>query len=56
MALEKLRFASDYMEGAHESIMEKLVKTNRVKTGGYGEDEYCDSAKEKICAACYPSK
>ncbi|MBQ6645089.1 MAG: low specificity L-threonine aldolase [Clostridia bacterium] len=52
MALEKLRFASDYMEGAHESIMEKLVKTNRVKTGGYGEDEYCDSAKQKIRAAC----
>ena len=48
MTDQKLRFASDYMEGAHESIIEKLAATNRVKTGGYGEDEFCDSAKQKI--------
>ena len=30
MAENKLRFASDYMEGAHESIIEKLVGTNRI--------------------------
>lgn len=52
MADQKLRFQSDYMEGAHESIIEKLVETNRVKTGGYGEDEFCESAKRKIRAAC----
>ena len=45
---KKLRFASDYMEGAHESILQKLMETNRVKTGGYGADEYCEAAKQKI--------
>ena len=40
------------MEGAHPDIMQRLMKTNLVKTAGYGLDEYCDSAKEKIRAAC----
>ena len=52
MVDEKLRFVSDYMEGAHENILQKLVKTNRVKTSGYGTDEYCESAKQKIRLAC----
>ena len=49
---ERLFFASDYMEGAHPDIMQRLMETNLVKTAGYGLDEYCDSAKEKIRAAC----
>ena len=49
---ERLFFASDYMEGAHPAIMQRLMETNLVKTAGYGLDEYCDSAKEKIRAAC----
>ena len=49
---ERLFFASDYMEGAHPAIMQRLIETNLVKTAGYGLDEYCDSAKEKIRAAC----
>lgn len=44
----KLAFASDYMEGAHERIMERLLATNRESTPGYGTDSYCESAKEKI--------
>ena len=40
------------MEGAHISILERLIETNLEKTVGYGEDEYSKSAKEKIKAAC----
>ena len=49
---QSLFFACDYMEGAHPDIMQRLMETNLVKTAGYGLDEYCDSAKEKIRAAC----
>ena len=45
-------FDSDYMEGAHPAIIERLAATNLEQTGGYGGDAYCDSAKEKIKKAC----
>ena len=48
----KLFFASDYMEGAHPAILERLLETNLEHTAGYGLDPYCASAKEKIRAAC----
>ena len=40
-----LHFDSDYMEGAHPSILKKLMDINFEKISGYGEDEYCESAK-----------
>ncbi len=46
-------FDNDYMEGAHPLILQRLVETNMEKTSGYGEDEYCESAKEKIREACH---
>lgn len=48
----KLWFSSDYMEGAHPQIIERLTKTNLEKTAGYGTDEYSEAAREKIRAAC----
>ncbi len=48
----KLSFASDYMEGAHEKIISRLVTTNMEQTDGYGTDEYCEAAREKIRQAC----
>lgn len=45
-------FISDYMEGAHPLILQRLLETNMEKTVGYGLDEYCESAREKIRAAC----
>lgn len=45
-------FDSDYMEGAHPLILQALLRTNMEKTAGYGTDEYCASAREKILAAC----
>lgn len=41
-------FINDYSEGAHESIIEELVKTNRMQTIGYGEDEICEKARNLI--------
>ena len=49
---EKLCFASDYMEGAHPAIMQRLVATNLEQTAGYGQDAYSAAAREKIRAAC----
>lgn len=46
------RFNSDYLEGAHPNILDRLVKTNYEQTPGYGLDPICDSAKEKIRIAC----
>ena len=48
----KLSFSSDYMEGAHPEVLQRLVETNLEQTPGYGTDAYCESAREKIRAAC----
>lgn len=48
----RLYFASDYMEGAHPAIMQKLMETNLEKTVGYGFDPYTEEAKQKIREAC----
>lgn len=47
-----IRFNCDYLEGAHPRIIEKLVETNFVQTPGYGEDEYCERAREVIKEKC----
>lgn len=47
-----IRFNSDYCEGAHPRILEKLVATNMEQTPGYGEDPYCRQAAETIRALC----
>ena len=48
----KLGFSSDYMEGAHPRILERLAETNFEQTAGYGLDPYSEAAKAKIRAAC----
>lgn len=47
-----LCFASDYMEGAHPRIMERLVSTNMEHTGGYGSDPHSEHARDLIRKAC----
>ena len=47
-----LYFACDYMEGAHPSILQRLMETNMCKTSGYGVDPFSVEAKERIRAAC----
>lgn len=43
-----IRFNSDYTEGAHPLILQRLTETNMEQTTGYGEDEYCQKAAELI--------
>ena len=52
MPAEKLNFASDYLEGAHPAILQRLLETNLLRTPGYGTDAFSAAAREKIRAAC----
>lgn len=47
-----LSFESDYNQGAHPEILRRLCETNFETTSGYGTDKFCNTAKEKIKAAC----
>jgi threonine aldolase len=46
------RFNSDYMEGAHPRILARIAAENLKKHPGYGEDDICAAAKQKIRTAC----
>ena len=48
----RLSFASDYLEGAHPLILQRLLETNLMKTPGYGLDDFSESARAKIREAC----
>jgi threonine aldolase len=50
--IEKLHFASDYMEGAHPQVLDALVRTNALSTAGYGQDPFCQKAEQEILQAC----
>lgn len=50
---DMLSFENDYIEGAHPKILERFVHTNLEKLSGYGNDEYCETAREKIKRACH---
>ena len=45
-------FESDYIAGAHPKVLQRLIETNLEQLPGYGGDRYCESAKEKVRAAC----
>lgn len=45
-------FTSDYTEGCHPKLLQALTETNSEQTVGYGEDEYCQEARERIRKAC----
>lgn len=47
-----IRFESDYTEGAHDRILEQLVKTNYEQTPGYGQDMHCENARRHIRRWC----
>ncbi len=47
-----ISFESDYIEGAHPEILRRLSETNFEQLSGYGSDQYTESAKKKIAAAC----
>lgn len=45
-------FESDYNNGVQPEIPHHLFDTNDEQTSGYGNDPYCEQAKEKIRHAC----
>ena len=47
-----LYFSSDYMESGHERIFRRFLETRDEHMTAYGSDRYCESAAEKIRAAC----
>ena len=46
-------FESDYNNGVQPEILHRLFDTNDEQTSGYGNDPYCEQAKEKIRHACH---
>ena len=47
-----IRFNSDYLEGAHPRILERLADTNMAQTPGYGEDMFCERARNTVRGLC----
>ncbi|NMA12418.1 MAG: low specificity L-threonine aldolase [Chloroflexi bacterium] len=45
-------FNSDYMEGAHPRILQRLAETNFEQTMGYSEDPHCERAASLVRKAC----
>lgn len=47
-----LSFESDYIIGAHEKVLDALIKTNNEVLSGYGNDIHTKNAQELIKKAC----
>ena len=43
-----LSFLNDYSEGAHPRVLQALTDTNLESTVGYGKDEYCEQAADRL--------
>ena len=50
--MEKLYFASDYMDCAHPSVLKKICDNNYAHAAGYGSDACSETARAKIREAC----
>ena len=50
--MSKLFFASDYQEGCHPAILERLAATNLEHAVGYGYDPHSEHARALIREAC----
>ena len=46
--MSKIKFETDYQEGCHPKILERLTLTNYEQTSGYGVDSHCERAKVLI--------
>lgn len=45
-------FQSDYLEGCHPALLNALIESNLTQHTGYGKDDTCQIAQDKIRAAC----
>lgn len=43
-----ISFENDYLEGAHEKVLKRLIDTNMVQAAGYGFDDFSAQAADKI--------
>lgn len=50
--MDRINMMNDYLQGCHPEILKKLSDTNMEATVGYGLDQYCASAIDKIRKAC----
>ena len=50
--MKPIRMECDYLEGAHERVLNALCRTNGEQTPGYGEDPFCQAAREQIQSLC----
>lgn len=48
----KKYFNNDYAVAMHPKILARLIATNDIHSVGYGEDEFCQMARDKIKKAC----
>lgn len=48
MTTIKHSFLDDYSEGCHPAILQAMTETNRVTQVAYGDDDYCERARELI--------
>ncbi len=46
--MQKIKFETDYQEGAHPKIIERLLNMNFEQTSGYGVDPHTKHAKDLI--------
>ncbi len=51
-----IKFDSDYLEGAHPRILDKIIESNLEQSAGYGEDKYSELARELIKKECRNSE
>jgi threonine aldolase len=51
-AEKRLPFASDYQQGAHPRVLERLSAANMEANAGYGTDAHSEHARELIRMAC----
>lgn len=47
-----ISFESDYNNGCHEAILNRLAATNNERATGYGLDDFCNAARDKVRQAC----
>lgn len=43
-----ISFENDYLEGAHEKVLKRLVDTNLVQASGYGFDQFTAQAIRRL--------
>lgn len=43
---------SDYNNGAHETVLHRLIETNSARTQSYGDDSFSEHARQLIREAC----